>query len=102
MRIRVEGKIMPRDPVCGMDVDKDKAIKRRIGDRTYYFCSESCARTYEQPEQELKQMKRRVTLVLAGVIAVAGLRVLALLGLTAVIATITVAGIGAYDMPLIS
>jgi Cu+-exporting ATPase len=92
---------MPRDPVCGMEVDKDKAIKRKIGDRTYYFCSEICARTYEKPEEELKQMKRRVTLVLAGVIAVAGLRVLALLGLTAVIATITVAGIGAYDIALI-
>ena len=92
---------MPRDPVCGMTVDADKAIKRKIGDRTYYFCSETCAKTYEQPEQELKQMKRRVTLVLAGVIAVAGLRVLALLGLTAVIMTITVAGIGAYDIALI-
>jgi len=92
---------MPRDPVCGMTVEADKAIKRKIGDRTYYFCSETCARIYEQPEQELKQMKRRVTLVLAGVIAVAGLRVLALLGLTAVIMTVTFAGIGAYDIALI-
>jgi len=92
---------MPRDPVCGMVVDADQSIKRKIGDRTYYFCSETCARTYEQPEQELKEMKRRVSLVLAGVVAVAGLRVLALLGLTAVIMTITFVGISAYDIVLV-
>jgi len=83
---------MPRDPVCGMTVDADKAIKRKIGDRTYYFCSESCARTYEQPEQELKAMKRRVAMVLAGVIAVAGLRVLVMFGLVTVIMTLTIVG----------
>jgi len=84
-----------------MVVDAETAIKRKIGDRMYYFCSESCARTYEQPEQELKEMKRRVTLVLAGVVTVAGLRVLALLGLTAVIMTIPFFGISAYDIALI-
>ena len=57
-----------------MVVEADKAIKRKIGDRTYYFCSESCARTYEQPEQELKNLKRRVTITLLGVISVATLR----------------------------
>jgi len=67
---------LPRDPVCGMVVDADKAIKRKIGDRTYYFCSESCARTYEQPEQELKNLKRRVTITLLGVLSVATLRLI--------------------------
>jgi len=61
-----------------MVVDADKAIKRKIGDRTYYFCSESCARTYEQPEQELKNLRRRVTVTLLGVISVAALRLLGL------------------------
>ena len=84
-----------------MTVEEDKAIKRKIGDRTYCFCSDSCARTYEQPEQELKDMKRRVTVVLAGVVAVAGLRVLALLGLTVAIASISFLGISAYDIALI-
>jgi len=83
---------MPRDPVCGMTVDADKAIKRKIGDRTYYFCSESCARTYEQPEQELKAMKRRVAVTLIGVIAVTGLRVFVTLGLAAAIMTLTLIG----------
>jgi Cu+-exporting ATPase len=92
---------MPRDPVCGMDVDKDKAIKRKIGDRTYYFCSETCAVTYEKPEQELKAMKRRVAMTLVGVIAVAGLRVLILFGLVATMMTFTiVGGLSAYSLAM--
>jgi len=89
---------MPRDPVCGMEVDKDKGIKRKIGDRTYYFCSETCARTYEQPEQELKAMKRRVALALAGVVSVAALRVIAMLGLAVAIMTFRIVGISAWDL----
>lgn len=81
-----------------MDVDKEKAIKRRIGDRTYYFCSETCARTYEQPEQELKAMKRRVALALAGVVSVAAIRVIALFGLAAAIMTFRIVGISAWDL----
>lgn len=89
---------MPRDPVCGMDVDKDKAIKRKIGDRTYYFCCESCAQTYEKPEQELKAMKRRVAMTLMGAIAVAGLRVLVAFGLVATLMTFTIIGVRAYSL----
>lgn len=65
---------LPRDPVCGMVIDADKVIKRRIGDRTFYFCSEARARSFEQPEQpeqELKAIKRRVFMALAGVVSVA-------------------------------
>lgn len=83
-----------------MDVDKEKAIKRRIGDRTYYFCSETCARTYEQPEQELKAMKRRVALALAGVVSVAALRVIAMFGLAVAIMTFRIVGISAWDLAL--
>jgi Cu+-exporting ATPase len=81
-----------RDPVCGMDVDTKTAIKRKIGDRTYYFCSQSCADVYEAPERELKQMRRRITFTLIGVIAALGLRVLALFGLTAAIMALNIAG----------
>jgi len=84
--------------VCGMVVDADNAIKRKIGDRTYYFCSETCARTYEQPEQELKAMKRRVALALAGVVSVAALRVVAILGLAIAIMTFRIVGISAWDL----
>jgi Cu+-exporting ATPase len=84
-----------------MDVDNDKAIKRKIGDRTYYFCSQSCADVYEQPERELKAMKRRVAMTLIGVVAVAGLRVFALFGLVAVIMTTTlIGGLSVYSFAL--
>ncbi|MGA2768380.1 MAG: heavy metal translocating P-type ATPase [Candidatus Bathyarchaeia archaeon] len=92
---------MPRDPVCGMDVDKDKAIKRKIGDRTYYFCSQSCADVYEQPEQELKAMRRRVAITLAGVIAVAGLRVVTLFGIVAALMSFSlIGGLSVYSLAL--
>jgi len=91
---------MPRDPVCGMTVDPDKAIKRKIGDRTYYFCAESCAKIFEQPEQELKAMKRRVALALVGVVAVAGLRVMVMFGLVAVIMALSIAGISVYSLAI--
>src|SRR3954451_17020228 len=34
------------DPVCGMQVDKSKAISLEDGGRTVYFCSEHCRHTY--------------------------------------------------------
>jgi hypothetical protein len=30
------------DPVCGMTIDKSKAVQTDFGGRTYYFCSEHC------------------------------------------------------------
>jgi Cu+-exporting ATPase len=81
-----------RDPVCGMTVDKDTAIKRKIGDRTYYFCSQSCADVYTAPERELKAMKRRVTLTLAGAIAAGILKVASIFGVITAIMTLEVVG----------
>lgn len=75
--------MLARDPVCGMTVDKRTAIHRRIGGRDYYFCMESCARTFENPEKELKALKRRVTIALSGVLILAVLRVAVFLGLAA-------------------
>ncbi|MEM1587192.1 MAG: HAD-IC family P-type ATPase [Candidatus Bathyarchaeia archaeon] len=89
---------MPKDPVCGMIVDAESAIKRRIGDRIYYFCSEACARIYESPELELKAMKRRAALALTGVVGVSILRVLAMFGLVAAMMTFRVAGLSAWDI----
>ena len=31
------------DPVCGMKVDKAKAIRMEVGGQTFYFCSDHCA-----------------------------------------------------------
>jgi uncharacterized membrane protein YraQ (UPF0718 family)/YHS domain-containing protein len=35
-----------RDPVCGMQVDRAKAVRREFGGHTHFFCSEHCARTF--------------------------------------------------------
>ncbi len=57
---------MAKDPVCGMYVDEKTAtITRVIRGRTYYFCSESCARTFEAPEIELRNLKIMVAFSLA-------------------------------------
>jgi Cu+-exporting ATPase len=48
-------KDMERDPVCGMNVDPEKA-KANVehGGKSYYFCSAGCAKRFEQaPEQFL-------------------------------------------------
>jgi uncharacterized membrane protein YraQ (UPF0718 family) len=34
------------DPVCGMKVDRAKAVRKEAGE-TYYFCSEHCLHTFE-------------------------------------------------------
>lgn len=72
---------MAKDPVCGMVVDEKKAIKRVIGGRTYYFCSESCVKTFESPEIELRNLKRRVYVAISGVMILAILRAAAYLAL---------------------
>ncbi len=35
------------DPVCGMKVDRDKAVTKEFGGRTYYFCSDHCLHAFE-------------------------------------------------------
>jgi hypothetical protein len=35
------------DPVCGMRVDPDRAIRREVAGETHYFCSEHCLRDFE-------------------------------------------------------
>ncbi|MGA2785431.1 MAG: heavy metal translocating P-type ATPase [Candidatus Bathyarchaeia archaeon] len=57
---------MAKDPVCGMFVDEETAtITRTIHGIKWYFCSETCANTFEKPEIELKRLK---FLVVAGAV----------------------------------
>jgi uncharacterized protein len=35
------------DPVCGMKVDKAKAVRMDFGSETFYFCSEHCLHAFE-------------------------------------------------------
>lgn len=74
---------MAKDPICGMMVDKGTALSRERGGRRYYFCSDTCLRTFESPERELKAMKTRVTIALTGVLALALLRAGAFIALAA-------------------
>ncbi|MBC7091218.1 MAG: YHS domain-containing protein [Nitrososphaeria archaeon] len=40
---------MVRDLVCGMEVDPKKTkYKLDYGGNTYYFCSESCLKSFQQ------------------------------------------------------
>ena len=49
---------MARDPVCGMHVDEEHAaFKVEQGGKTYYFCSEGCMLTFQQPDVELKKLR---------------------------------------------
>jgi len=57
---------MAKDPICGMFVDEKTAtITRTIRGTKWYFCSETCAKTFEKPESELRFLKM---LVIAGII----------------------------------
>jgi len=38
--------------VCGMKVDRDKALTAVFAGTTYYFCSEHCRRAFEANEAE--------------------------------------------------
>ena len=56
---------MAKDPICGMFVNEETAsITRTIHGVKWYFCSESCANTFEKPETELRRLK---LLTIAGV-----------------------------------
>jgi len=44
------------DPMCGMKVDRAKAIRMDFGGETFYFCSEHCAHAFEiNPHDSLGQ-----------------------------------------------
>ena len=70
-----------KDLICGMVVEKNKSLKTEVGGRTYYFCSDGCLRTFEAPEAELKSLKKRVSIAMMGVLALAVLRAGFFLGL---------------------
>lgn len=49
-------KTTAKDLVCGMDVDKDKALKADHDGKTYYFCSKHCEETFKKdPSKYLKK-----------------------------------------------
>lgn len=77
------------DPVCGMRISTKSSIKKQFDGRIFYFCSEECVRKFESPEEELKSMKRRVTIALSGVLVLAAIRVTAMFTLAAGVSIIS-------------
>jgi uncharacterized protein len=39
------------DPVCGMKVDREKALSAQFDGETHYFCSEHCREMYSEPDR---------------------------------------------------
>jgi YHS domain-containing protein len=42
---------MRKDPVCGTYVPVNQAVKDRVGNATYYFCSEECKQKFHELDQ---------------------------------------------------
>ncbi len=54
---KMEGKV--KDPVCGMEVDKDTAVaESEYMGKTFYFCSPGCKAEFDlNPEKYIREMK---------------------------------------------
>ena len=54
---------LPKDPVCGMDVDPNNSeLHSDYGGSTYYFCSRSCLEAFEkEPRRYLEENAREKT-----------------------------------------
>ena len=86
---------MAKDPICGMVVPKATALSTQRAGRSYYFCSQTCLQTFENPDRELRVMRRRVGFVIGGVLALALLRAGAFIALAAGISLVSWAPIPA-------
>ena len=80
---------MPIDPICKMKVDEGTPFKAELGGRMYYFCSQDCLQTFLSPENEMKNLKRRLKFALTGVLLIAILRLVALSVLAAGVSLIS-------------
>ena len=83
------GKGMAKDPICGMVVPKATALSAQRGGRDYYFCSQTCLQTFQNPDRELRVMRRRVGFVIGGVLALALFRAGAFIALAAGISLVS-------------
>jgi YHS domain-containing protein len=50
---------MVKDPVCGMEVDEQKAAATAVyHGQTYYFCAQACKTAFEKDPSKYKEEKR--------------------------------------------
>jgi YHS domain-containing protein len=54
-----------RDPVCGMTVDRSKALKSEFLGRAYYFCGPGCKAKFEAAPEGYLDSKDRAETALA-------------------------------------
>jgi uncharacterized protein len=47
------------DPVCGMKVDRAKAIRKDVAGQTYHFCSEHCLQAFEADPDRYRRRPAR-------------------------------------------
>ncbi len=47
---QLRGKEMVLDPECQTYVIRDRAVTRRLGGKNYFFCSDACARRYQEKQ----------------------------------------------------
>lgn len=80
---------MAKDPICGMVVPRATALSTQRAGRDYYFCSQTCLQTFQNPDRELRVMRRRVGFVIGGVLALALFRAGAFIALAAGISLVS-------------
>jgi YHS domain-containing protein len=51
------------DPVCGMTVDRERALRAEHAGRTYFFCSEGCRSRFEADHPEARSSATESSLV---------------------------------------
>ncbi|WOV92713.1 MAG: YHS domain-containing protein [Candidatus Nitrosoabyssus spongiisocia] len=47
--------IMPVDPVCGIELDKDAAVVHSHEDKEYYFCCDGCRKIFIKKPRKWKK-----------------------------------------------
>jgi len=52
---------MAIDPICGMDVQEETAIKQEVGGQAFYFCSEYCKNKFLKQGQIEKKDQKKIT-----------------------------------------
>jgi P-type Cu+ transporter len=56
---------MPSDPVCGMFVEEaESTLHATVRGTTYYFCSQTCLKTFTEPDRQLHVLRRNITLAI--------------------------------------
>jgi alkyl hydroperoxide reductase subunit F len=54
------------DPVCGMEVDEERACTHEVGGETHYFCSEGCRDRFIEQQERGKQRCEYELIVVGG------------------------------------